>query len=238
VTHSGDNLTGEGEGDDEQITVKVSAIPAKYKAIFFVIEIYTQNKTFAQVKNPFVRVVDGIIQKQLVIFYPKDIANSANALIVGAIVREPNGWTFRAMGHKIAKHPSGAVLLEEISVHVARDTRSLFILKARDLKSADSNGLSDPYAKVLLLGKKYKTKTHKKTLNPEWGLQIEVPRKNDIVDIHVEVWDWDAIGSDDFLGEFKAQINLTKVGEQWIALKPRSAKDKGIKGEVCIKIQD
>jgi tellurium resistance protein TerZ len=53
VRHSGDNLTGEGEGDDEQIRVNVSAIPATVQHLFFVVQIYSQGRTFREVSATF-----------------------------------------------------------------------------------------------------------------------------------------------------------------------------------------
>jgi len=70
-----------------------------YIIFFFVVKIYTPNKRFDSVKNPFVRIVDGKLGKQLCIFKPKQIASNSNALIIGAIHRTLNlGWTFLAMG--------------------------------------------------------------------------------------------------------------------------------------------
>jgi len=238
IKHSGDNLTGEGDGDDEQINVQLNAIPKKYEFVFFVIQIFTANKTFQEVRNPFVRVVDKVMQKELAIFYPRDIAKDAAALVVGSIFRDKDTWSFKAVGHKIEKrHVNGATLLKEVGQII--NTKQLIIREARGLKSADMNGLSDPYATISInSGKKSKTKTIKKTLDPKWGHAIEIPKTSTNLDIKIEVWDWDAIGSDDFLGCFQANIDTTHIGEQWITLQPRSKKDKGIKGEVCIEIRD
>merc|ERR1712046_357744 len=58
IQHTGDNLTGEGEGDDEQIIVHLDRIGAKVHAVFFVVNIYTPNRSFRQVAEPYCRVVD------------------------------------------------------------------------------------------------------------------------------------------------------------------------------------
>merc|ERR1712178_358370 len=65
VEHKGDNLTGEGDGDDEQITVRLDALGASVMEVFFCIHIYTKGrdgrpKTFRDVANPYCRVVDSV----------------------------------------------------------------------------------------------------------------------------------------------------------------------------------
>ena len=56
--HSGDNLTGAGEGDDEQINVNISKLSNNVKSMFFTVNIYTLDKTFEGVHNAYVRVID------------------------------------------------------------------------------------------------------------------------------------------------------------------------------------
>ena len=82
------------------------------------------------------------------------------------------------------------------------------IIDATNLPSADRNGYSDPYCKFILNGKEvFKTTEQKKTLNPVWKEAFETPVRSRIAAVFkVMVYDWDAIGNDDFLGE--APINL------------------------------
>merc|ERR1711879_354505 len=58
LKHSGDNLSGEGEGDDEQVMVDLQRMDPKATSLVFVINIYTRGKTFAQVARPYCRIVD------------------------------------------------------------------------------------------------------------------------------------------------------------------------------------
>merc|ERR1712217_907975 len=58
IRHTGDNLTGEGDGDDEQISVGLDRVGAKVHQVFFVVNIYSPNKSFRQVAEPYCRVVD------------------------------------------------------------------------------------------------------------------------------------------------------------------------------------
>ena len=68
ITHLGDNLTGEGEGDDEQLIVELNNIPENYEKIIFVVNIYKafeRNQHFGMIKNAFIRIVDADRKQEL-----------------------------------------------------------------------------------------------------------------------------------------------------------------------------
>lgn len=99
IVHSGDNLTGEGEGDDEQIRVQLSRIPPQTTQVFFVVNIYTPGKTFQRVSNPYCRVVDDSTGSELCRYSLRESAGTANGLIISKIAREAGGrWGFHALG--------------------------------------------------------------------------------------------------------------------------------------------
>merc|ERR1711988_1636672 len=58
IKHTGDNLTGEGEGDDEQIVVNLDQIGSIVHQVFFVVNIYSPHKSFQQVAAPYCRIID------------------------------------------------------------------------------------------------------------------------------------------------------------------------------------
>jgi tellurium resistance protein TerZ len=98
IEHTGDNLTGEGEGDDEQINVRLDRIGPKVEQVVFVVNIYSQNKTFQQVAEPFCRVVDTTDGSELCRYALRD-AGRENGLIIAKIAREAGGrWGFHALG--------------------------------------------------------------------------------------------------------------------------------------------
>ncbi|CAK0837065.1 unnamed protein product [Prorocentrum cordatum] len=98
IEHTGDNLTGEGEGDDEQINVRLDKIGPNVEQVVFVVNIYTQNKTFQQVAEPFCRVVDAADGSELCRYALRD-AGRENGLIIAKIAREAGGrWGFHALG--------------------------------------------------------------------------------------------------------------------------------------------
>jgi len=112
----------------------------------------------------------------------------------------------------------------------------IMIVGATHLKPADLNGFSDPYAKIILNGIYHKTPIIKKTLDPIWDYKIPTPGLT-VVDLQIDVWDWDKIGSHDYLGYACCMaIDVTKAEDMWLDLLPRSKKDKKITGKIHIKI--
>mmetsp|Transcript_29031 Transcript_29031/g.83296 ORF Transcript_29031/g.83296 Transcript_29031/m.83296 type:complete len:431 (-) Transcript_29031:15-1307(-) len=98
IVHSGDNLTGEGDGDDEQIQVSLSRIGPIVRQVVFVINTYTPKKDFSMVASPYCRVMDNASGAELCRYSLRD-AGSETALIVAKIAREAGGrWGFHALG--------------------------------------------------------------------------------------------------------------------------------------------
>lgn len=98
IQHTGDNLTGEGEGDDEQINVWLTQIGAEVQQIVFCVNIYTQGRTFAQVANPYCRIVESAGGAELCRYSLQD-AGAESGLIIAKLAREVGGrWGFHALG--------------------------------------------------------------------------------------------------------------------------------------------
>ncbi len=101
VTHLGDNLTGEGAGDDEQIQVDLSKVPANIAKVDFTVTIYepeVRNQNFGQVSNAFIRVVDASSNTELVRFDLGEDFSVETAVVVGEIYRHNGEWKFNAVG--------------------------------------------------------------------------------------------------------------------------------------------
>ncbi len=100
VKHMGDNLTGEGEGDDEQIFVDLNTVPAKYDKLVFVVNIYkaeSRKQHFGMIKNAFIRIIDDRNNE----FCRYDLSekyNGMTAMIFGEIYRYNGEWKFNAIG--------------------------------------------------------------------------------------------------------------------------------------------
>ena len=101
VAHSGDNLTGAGDGDDEQIAVTLSSIPADYNRLVFIVNIYDaarRKQHFGMIQNAFIRIVDSATNKELLKYNLSENYSGQTTLITGEIYRQENEWKFAAIG--------------------------------------------------------------------------------------------------------------------------------------------
>ena len=101
VEHMGDNLTGEGEGDDEEIKVDLSKVPPQITKIDFTVTIYdaeARRQTFGQVSNAYIRVVDDTTGKELIRYDLGEDFSVETAVVVGEIYRNKGEWKFNAIG--------------------------------------------------------------------------------------------------------------------------------------------
>ena len=101
VLHMGDNLTGDGEGDDEQITIDLSKIPSNIEKIAFTVTIHEadiRRQNFGQVSNAFVRIVDASTEKELLKYDLGEDFSVETALVVAEIYRYNGEWKFNAIG--------------------------------------------------------------------------------------------------------------------------------------------
>ena len=96
IKHTGDNLTGEGEGDDERIIVDLSKVPGNVKHLVFVVTSY-QGDTFDEVNNAFCRLVNQANHKEIA-RYDISCLTSHTALIVAKLYRENSEWKMQALG--------------------------------------------------------------------------------------------------------------------------------------------
>lgn len=101
VLHTGDNLTGEGEGDDESLIVDLAALPPECELIVFPVSIHdAQNRrqNFGQVINAFIRVVDHATGQEIARYDLTEDASTQTAMIFGELYRRGPEWKFRAVG--------------------------------------------------------------------------------------------------------------------------------------------
>ena len=101
VEHMGDNLTGEGEGDDEEIKIDLDKVPANVDKIDFTVTIYdaeARKQTFGQVSNAYIRVVDDVTGKELIRYDLGEDFSVETAVVVGEIYRNRGEWKFNAIG--------------------------------------------------------------------------------------------------------------------------------------------
>ena len=101
VRHAGDNLTGEGEGDDEQIFVDLDKIPTNYDKLVFVVNIYQavdRNQHFGMIKNAYIRIVDDT-GEELCRYNLSDNYDGMLAMVAGEVYKKNGEWKFNAIGN-------------------------------------------------------------------------------------------------------------------------------------------
>ncbi|MEV7418291.1 TerD family protein [Streptomyces sp. NPDC089919] len=119
VEHTGDNITGEGEGDDEQIKVSLTGVPADVAKIVFPVSIYeaeTRQQSFGQVRNAYIRVVNQADNVELARYDLSEDASTETAMVFGELYRNGAEWKFRAIGQGYASGLRG--IAQDFGVNV------------------------------------------------------------------------------------------------------------------------
>lgn len=101
VAHLGDNLTGAGEGDDEQVRIDLSKVPENIEKISFTVTIYdaeTRHQNFGQVSNAFIRIVDEANNTELIRYDLGEDFSIETAVVIGELYRNNGEWKFNAIG--------------------------------------------------------------------------------------------------------------------------------------------
>jgi tellurium resistance protein TerD len=105
VEHTGDNLTGEGDGDDEAVKVDLSRVPADVAKISVAVTIHdgeARRQNFGSVSNAFVRIVDSSNGKEITRYDLTEDSSTETAMIFGEVYRHGEEWKFRAVGQGFA----------------------------------------------------------------------------------------------------------------------------------------
>jgi tellurium resistance protein TerD len=119
VEHTGDNLTGEGEGDDESIKINLAAVPAEVDKVVFTVSIYeaeARGQSFGQVRNAYIRVLDQNGGAEIARYDLSEDASTETAMIFGEVYRNAAEWKFRAVGQGYASGLEG--IARDFGVHV------------------------------------------------------------------------------------------------------------------------
>ena len=105
VIHTGDNRTGEGEGDDEQLKVDLSRVPEDVSKIVITVTIYdheSRRQNFGQVDNAFIRIVNDDTGSEIMRYDLKEDYSTETAMVFGELYRNNGEWKFRAVGQGYA----------------------------------------------------------------------------------------------------------------------------------------
>ena len=96
IQHTGDNRTGAGDGDDEQIIVDLARVPATVKSLIFVVNSFT-GQNFSQIENAFCRIVNGTNNKEIA-RYELSCQGGHTAQLMAKVYRHDNEWKMHAIG--------------------------------------------------------------------------------------------------------------------------------------------
>ena len=119
IEHTGDNRTGEGEGDDEQIKINLAGVPADIEKIVFPVSIYdaeNRQQSFGQVRNAFIRVVNQAGEAEIARYDLSEDASTETAMVFGELYRHGAEWKFRAIGQGYASGLRG--IAQDFGVNV------------------------------------------------------------------------------------------------------------------------
>lgn len=101
VTHTRDNRTGEGDGDDEQIIINLNEVPSDIEKIAFTVTVdqaVQRNQNFGMVENSFIRIFDTVSGTELIHYDLGEDYSIETAVVVGGLYRSNGGWKFNAVG--------------------------------------------------------------------------------------------------------------------------------------------
>ena len=112
VIHQGDNLTGEGDGDDEQIEIFLSKVPASIQKIAICVAIYqadARKQNFGMVQNAFVRLVDNSNSNEIIRYDLSEDYSIETAVVMGELYRHNGEWKFTAKGEGVRDGLNGLI---------------------------------------------------------------------------------------------------------------------------------
>jgi tellurium resistance protein TerD len=110
LEHTGDNLTGDGDGDDESIKVNLSGVPGEADKIVVTVSIYdaeSRGQSFGQVRNAYIRILNQADGAELARYDLSEDASTETAMIFGELYRHGGDWKFRAVGQGYASGLAG-----------------------------------------------------------------------------------------------------------------------------------
>lgn len=146
MKHLGDNLTGEGEGDDEQIEIDLSQVPADIEKIAFTVTIYdaeARRQNFGQVSNAFIRIVNSATGEEMIRYDLGEDFSIETAIVVGELYRNNGEWKFNAIGSGFRAAWRRFAVTSGLTRHKGDEKMSVSLQKGQKVSlSKDNAGLS------------------------------------------------------------------------------------------------
>lgn len=219
IVHSGDNRTGQGSGDDEVIDVQLAALPDDIESLFFTVNVFSQGYNFKDVEGEYCRLIDdspGPNQGTEMVRFKALDNGKYNGVVLLAMHRNPrfpSQFVCSAVAYGASGRSCGDLIDECQMLQKKRFSRTLKVtlLGANNVPAMDAGGTSDPYCVIKNDKKKiFKTKTHKKTLNPVWNETVTFEINGPM--LRFKIYDHDTFTKDDKIGI--VEFNSSEVGRQ------------------------
>lgn len=98
IVHSGDNLTGAGDGDDEMITIDLEKVPTQFERIPILVTVYSKGHNFGMVRNAFARVLNADTGNEIARYDLSEEAGALTCIVFAEVYRNNGDWKFKAVG--------------------------------------------------------------------------------------------------------------------------------------------
>lgn len=118
IRHSGDNRTGEGEGDDESIYVDLTALPSSVVHLVFTVNSFT-GENFSRIQNAYCRILNAGKNEELARFNLSEQGNHTG-VVMASLSRTGSGWDFKAIGENALDRPRSAEALIDLAARAVR----------------------------------------------------------------------------------------------------------------------
>jgi len=243
IVHSGDNRSGDKEGDDESIVIDLDKVPKKISVLACIVTSYNPTVSLKNVDCAYVRLFN---QTTTLCSYTMSNMIDDVGLFFCYFIRQPNKiWLFQTLGVPLSNsiptkneidctfHLKQSQLYQTFYPNITVFLH-IEIVEARNLKSADLNGFSDPY--VIIKGTKTKTNIVKKTLNPTWNFSTELPISS-FEKLTFQIYDWDRFSTDDLIGEVSLDyFGYRQAIDSWFPVFLKKHKVKTQYGELHLRL--
>jgi stress response protein SCP2 len=233
------------DGEHEYIDIELNRLPETIHSFIICLSANTANDSFnlKLVQNLRTRITDLQTEEEICKLSHTDPMDKVGAYITCRIYRSENRWKVKAINRAIDGDLDTVYeqlfkkkVMSHIVIPAASATFDINVPEAKDLLGKDRNGLSDPYVKLYVNGKKSKSRVVRKCLNPKWDNvrhfksfeTLDKLSTPPVVSVHAALWDKDQLKSDDFLGQvaFELTMDGTPIHkDEWMTLEKRGPND-------------
>jgi len=185
VIHTGDNRKGgDGVKDDEQILVNLNKINPKINTLVFIVNVFDEGKSFAQVQNAYVRLTNDLNGRELCRFTLTN-CSTGTALIMAKLSRFGSVWKLKALGQPASGHTFDKTLPEILPFLDRPAPKRTFDVRVHEAKGLISSQQLNPYFALRYDTCREISRVLKTTSTPKWQQTVKVKGEDDLLEIAV-----------------------------------------------------